>query len=127
MLMKTYHVYILTNRHRTVLGTGVTGDLQRRVRAHANGEGSTFTARYRVTDPIYVEAYGQVGDAIRREKEIEGCRRGKKMVLVRSENLTLQALAVGVRAHAGLRRGEKAMLSLLGGLKALGYGRRLPA
>lgn len=90
--MGSYHVYILTNRHRTVFYVGVTGDLERRVWAHANGEGSVFTSRYRVTDLIYAEAYGQVEDAIQREKEIKGWRREKKLALVRATNPELRTL-----------------------------------
>jgi len=43
---KEYFVYIITNRYNTVLYTGVTGDLERRVWEHKQGL-SSFTASYR--------------------------------------------------------------------------------
>jgi len=92
--VKTYHVYILTNRYRTVFYTGVTGDLERRLAEHGRGEGSTFTARYRVHDLVHAEAYPHILDAICREKEIKGWARAKKLALIRAENPHLRTLAL---------------------------------
>ena len=90
--MRTYHVYVISNRYRTVFYTGVTGDLPRRLAQHACGECGGFTARYRVTDLVYMETYGQVEDAIRREKQLKRWRREKKLALIRSVNPSLEAL-----------------------------------
>jgi putative endonuclease len=92
MSARTYTVYILTNRYRTVYYIGVTNDLVRRLRAHRSGRGSGFTARYRITDLIYIEAYPTPRDAIRREKQLKGWRRAKKLALICAVNPDLATL-----------------------------------
>jgi len=91
-MARTYHVYILSNRHRSVLYIGVTGHLARRLRQHKKGIGSAFTKRYNVTDLIYAESYAQVDDALRREKQLKRWTRQKKLTLVRCQNPTLETL-----------------------------------
>lgn len=87
-----YFVYILTNAGGTVLYVGVTNDLCGRVDEHASGVGCAFTKKYRVHQLLYFEEYGEVRQAIAREKEIKGWRRRKKEALVRSMNPTLENL-----------------------------------
>jgi len=82
--MKTYYVYIATNRSRT-LYTGVTNNLQRRHLEHAHGE-SKFTAQYSINRIVYYESYADIRDAITREKQIKGWRRSKKVALIESAN-----------------------------------------
>ncbi|WP_276135151.1 GIY-YIG nuclease family protein [Polluticoccus soli] len=96
--MKRYYVYITTNQHRTVLYTGVTGFLQRRMDQHwydALFEGMHFTGRYQSFYLIYFEEYNHPDTAIAREKEIKGWRREKKLKLIRSSNPTLEFLPTG--------------------------------
>ncbi len=83
---KEYFVYIKTNKYNTVLYTGVTNDLMRRVWEHKQGFGSTFTSRYRVTRLVYYESYENINLAIAREKQIKGGSRQKKIDLVNSLN-----------------------------------------
>ncbi len=92
-MARTYHVYIMSNRHRTVLYIGVTGDLAHRVHAHKDVTGSAFTKRYNVTDLIYAEPYEQVDDALRREKQIKRWTRVKKWALIRRTNPSLETLS----------------------------------
>ncbi len=84
--MRTYYVYILTNMNNTVLYTGVTNDLYRRVGQHRGGKGSKFTARYNAMKLVYYETYGDVYDAIAREKQIKGGSRQDKIDLVKGLN-----------------------------------------
>ncbi len=86
--MKEYFVYIITNANKTVLYTGITNNLERRLAEHKNGEGidSVFTARYSVKYLLYFERYQRILDAIAREKEIKGWRREKKNRLIESVN-----------------------------------------
>ncbi len=91
--MKTYYVYITSNRHRTVFYTGMTNDLGRRIREHKTGIGSRFTSFYRVGDLLYLEDYGEVKHAIAREKEIKGWRREKKVRLIQQLNPEMKDLA----------------------------------
>ena len=94
--MKSYYVYIATNRYRTVFYTGMTNDLRRRIAQHKSGTGSRFTAQYRVRDLIYFEEYRRVQEAIAREKEIKRWRREKKLALVRSQNPEMRDLAAAL-------------------------------
>ena len=74
--MAEYYVYIMTNDSHT-LYTGVTNNLQRRVREHRTGDGSGFTSKYRVSQLVYYETTNDVRIAIAHEKEIKGWRREK--------------------------------------------------
>lgn len=78
-------VYILANRWRTVLYTGVTHDLVRRVWQHRQ-QRSGFTARYRVTQLVWYGAYGDPVRAIAREKQIKAGSRAKKVALIEAMN-----------------------------------------
>ena len=52
-----YYVYILTNKLNTVLYTGVTSDLMKRVYEHKEKLVSGFTARYKVNKLVYYEVF----------------------------------------------------------------------
>jgi putative endonuclease len=69
-----------------VLYVGVTGHLARRVWDHKNIQVPGFTARYRVTELVYFEAFGDIRAAIAREKQIKGWLRTKKVALIESFN-----------------------------------------
>lgn len=81
-----YCVYILTNKHHTVLYTGVTSDLYNRVLEHRTKVYPGFTAKYNVNKLVYFEQYGDVNEAIDREKQIKGGSRQKKIDLINSQN-----------------------------------------
>jgi putative endonuclease len=85
-MSNTYYVYILTNKHNTVLYTGVTNDLERRMQEHCSPENRGFTARYNVHKLVYYEEFEDVLEAIAREKQIKGGSRQKKIDLVNSIN-----------------------------------------
>ncbi|MDR1808672.1 MAG: GIY-YIG nuclease family protein [Propionibacteriaceae bacterium] len=81
-----YHVYILTNDRRTVLYTGVTNNLARRVWEHRHGEGGRFTSRYRCRRLVYAQETKYVHDAVRWERTIKGWTRAKKIALINQVN-----------------------------------------
>ncbi|WP_217988400.1 GIY-YIG nuclease family protein [Aliifodinibius salipaludis] len=85
-MVKTYHVYIMTNVHHTVLYTGVTGDIIKRGWQHKKQLIEGFTKRYNCTKLIYVEEYNYPQDAIDREKQIKRWTRKKKEVLIQRIN-----------------------------------------
>ena len=68
---KQYCVYILTNSRHTVLYTGVTNNLKRRILEHESKTGSSFTKRYNVDQLVYFECGDNVNIAIAREKQIK--------------------------------------------------------
>ncbi len=82
---KQYCVYIMANDHNTVLYTGVTNDLQRRVSEHRGGKG-WFTKKYNVTKLVYFEYGDDINAAILREKQIKAGSRQKKIDLINSTN-----------------------------------------
>src|SRR5262245_1885409 len=83
--MKTYFVYIMSNKSRR-LYTGITSTLGQRVYQHKNKVLPGFTARYKFDILVRFEEYSHVMDAIAREKEIKSWRREKKLKLILAEN-----------------------------------------
>jgi putative endonuclease len=72
----------MTNVHNTVLYTGVTNNLQRRVLEHRAGKGSAFTKKYNMSKLVYFECGDDINAAIFREKQIKAGSRQKKIELV---------------------------------------------
>ena len=83
--MKQYYVYIMTNRSET-LYTGVTSDLQKRVFQHKNHLVAGFTSKYKINRLVYYEMTQDVHEALKREKQIKGWLRLKKIYLIESLN-----------------------------------------
>jgi putative endonuclease len=84
---RRFYVYIMTNGPKAaILYVGMTGDIRRRVCQHKNKRVSAFTGRYNLTRLIYFECFVYPDVAIRREKEIKGWRRSKKLKLIESMN-----------------------------------------
>ncbi len=83
-----YYIYILTNKAKTVLYTGVTNNLKERLYHHRNPLpfSKSFTAKYKCFYLLYYEHYFQIDDAIAREKQIKGWRRSKKEKLISEFN-----------------------------------------
>ena len=81
------YVYILTNAHRSVLYTGVTNDLVRRVYEHKNHlDKGSFTSKYNAEYLVYYEITNNPEAAIEREKQIKGWNRKRKIKLIESKN-----------------------------------------
>ena len=57
MFTKQFYVYILTNKAQTVLYTGITNDLKKRIWEHNSGLGSKFAGRYGVSRLVYFEVF----------------------------------------------------------------------
>ena len=86
MTDRQFHVYIITNKNNTVLYTGVTGDLKKRVYEHRHKLADGFSKRYNLTKLVYYEPFGDPENAISREKQIKAGSRDKKMKLIASMN-----------------------------------------
>jgi putative endonuclease len=78
-------VYILFNKPRGVLYTGVTNDLLKRMVEHKQRLHG-FTAKYNVTKLGHCEYFQDIRDAILREKQIKAGNRKKKIELIESQN-----------------------------------------
>lgn len=84
-----YFVYLLKCKDGSIY-TGITNDLDERMRKHRAGIASKYTRSRGFAKLLYVEEYGTKGGALRREAEIKRWKRDKKLFLARS-------------AHAGNR------------------------
>jgi len=94
--MKSYFVYIMTNKPQGVLYNGFSGSLEGRVLQHKQKEKSrSFTARYNCTRLVYFEEFWDPIDGISREKEIKGWVRSRKIVLIESMNPEWKDLSEG--------------------------------
>jgi putative endonuclease len=90
-----YYIYILSNRKRGTLYIGVTNSVQRRVWQHKNKQAACFTRRYGVNRLVYFESFRQVENAIRRETEIKGWLRSRKIELIEANNPAWDDLSAG--------------------------------
>ena len=76
----------MTNQHHTVLYTGITNDLKRRVYEHKNKIIKGFTYRYNINKLVYYAVSDDSYHAISREKQIKAGSRKKKIQLIESLN-----------------------------------------
>ncbi|WP_284652989.1 GIY-YIG nuclease family protein [Flavobacterium terrisoli] len=89
----TYYIYILTNKTKTVLYTGVTNHLRIRLEQHKESlNTNSFTAKYNVHFLLYYEKFTWIQSAIARESEIKGWKRERKMELIKTMNPELNFL-----------------------------------
>lgn len=76
----------MTNKRNTVLYTGITSNLKKRVYEHKEKLVAGFTKRYNINKLVYYEVFGNVYGAITREKKIKSGSRQKKINLIKSLN-----------------------------------------
>lgn len=86
-------VYILTNIHNTVLYTGVTRNLQRRLAEHKLHINPGFTTKYNIEKLVYYEVYDRLDDSIHREKQLKRWHRAWKEKLINDFNPDWRDLA----------------------------------
>ena len=96
MLNKKGYVYILTNTYNTVLYTGVTSDLVKRIHEHKNKTVEGFTKKYNLHKLVYYESFEDITQAIAREKQIKGWLRSKKLLLLERLNPDWNDLYEGI-------------------------------
>lgn len=77
---------MMTNKINTVIYTGVTSDLAKRVYEHKQKLIDGFTKKYNVIKLVYYEIMDGIENAIAREKQIKGGSRKKKLDLTRNIN-----------------------------------------
>lgn len=85
MSSKYYYIYILTNKINTVLYSGVSGNLTKRVHQHRH-KTSGFTAKYNVHKLVHYEIFDESYEAIKREKQLKAGSRRKKIELINKFN-----------------------------------------
>ena len=80
-----YYVYIMASASG-VLYIGVSNDLVRRAEEHRQDLIEGFTKKYKCHKLVYYEHFTNINDAIRREKELKGWKRFRKVNLLVSTN-----------------------------------------
>ena len=90
--MKEGYTYILSNKNRTVLYVGATGNLKSRMELHIEGKASKFTKRYNVNELLYFERFNNYHEAFVREKQIKNWKSVWKWNLIKSQNQELKNL-----------------------------------
>lgn len=91
-----FATYIMSNKRRTVLYTGMTNNLIRRVSEHKSRIVEGFTKKYNCDDLLYFELFETPMQAIVREKQIKGMLRLKKETLIKLQNPKLIDLYEGL-------------------------------
>ena len=81
-----YYVYILSNQTSTVLYTGVTNNLERRLSEHCSKSNNGFTSKYSINKLVYYDSTNDIRAAIAREKQIKNYSRRRKNRLIESVN-----------------------------------------
>ncbi|MBU1039437.1 GIY-YIG nuclease family protein [Patescibacteria group bacterium] len=85
-MIKRCYVYIVTNKSNTVLYTGVTNNLDRRMHEHKNKLVPGFTNKYKVNKLVFFEEFSSPQQAITVEKKIKGWTRQRKIDLIKTIN-----------------------------------------
>jgi len=91
-MYKIYYIYIAVNQRNTVIYTGVTSNLERRMQEHKLKMIKGFTKKYNVDKLVYYETFDNPVKAIAREKEIKRWTRIKKEILIEKINPKYQEL-----------------------------------
>ena len=78
---RKWFVYILNCADGT-LYTGITNDIDRRIKAHNAGTASKYTRVRRPVSIVYSEEVETKGDALRRELQIKRLTRSEKMAII---------------------------------------------
>ena len=91
-MIKNGFVYMMMNKTNTVVYTGVTNNLKKRVFEHREKLTGGFTQKYRVNKLVYFEIFSEIMEAITREKQIKAGSREKKIKLIQSMNPQLRDL-----------------------------------
>lgn len=65
------------------LYSGITNDLEGRLKAHNGGTGAKYTFGRRPVTLVYSERYGSVSEARKREAQIKGWPKNKKEQLIK--------------------------------------------
>ncbi len=93
--MRKSYIYLMTNKNNTVIYTGVTSNLLRRVFQHKTKFYKGFTARYNCDKLVYFEEFYAIIQAIAREKQIKAGSRKRKEQLINSMNPEWKDLSDG--------------------------------
>lgn len=85
----TYYMYIVCCSDKSFY-TGITNNIQRRIQDHNTGNGSVYTAKRRPVILVYIEKFSTRKDACKRETQIKGWTKQKKIHLIQHKHPNAQ-------------------------------------
>lgn len=77
-----YFVYLIECSDKSIY-TGITTNVERRFNEHKNKKGGHYTSLKQVVRILYTEQYSTRAEALKREAQIKGWRREKKLALIK--------------------------------------------
>ncbi|KKS26023.1 MAG: Excinuclease ABC C subunit domain protein [Parcubacteria group bacterium GW2011_GWC2_42_6] len=80
-----YYVYLIQCEDESIY-TGITNNLERRFKEHADKIGGHYTRAHKVKKILYSEKYPTRSDALKREAQIKSWKRERKLALIRLKN-----------------------------------------
>jgi putative endonuclease len=84
--MKRGWVYIMANRYRGTIYTGVTSSLPHRTMQHRDQTGSEFAAKHGCVRLVHFEEHAGIAAAILRERQLKKWNRDWKIRLIEEHN-----------------------------------------
>ncbi|PIU14596.1 hypothetical protein COT20_02650 [bacterium (Candidatus Gribaldobacteria) CG08_land_8_20_14_0_20_39_15] len=82
LLSNRSYLYFLLCKDNSIY-TGITNNIERRFLEHKNKKGGHYTSSREVVKIIYKEEYLTQQEALKRERQIKGWRREKKLALIK--------------------------------------------
>ncbi len=83
---RQFWIYIVASQRNGTIYIGVTNDLARRAWEHAEGKVAGFTQKYNLKKLVYYEEFPSITGAIKREKQLKGWKRERKLDLIEAHN-----------------------------------------
>ena len=84
--MNTSYIYLLSNKNNTVIYTGITSDLIKRIYQHKNKIYKGFSSKYSCNKLVYFEEFSNLELDIEREKQLKSGNRKRKEDLINKNN-----------------------------------------
>ncbi len=77
-----WFTYLLLCKDKSIY-TGITNNLEQRFSHHRRGKGGHYTRSHKAAELLYAEQFKTKSEALKREAQIKGWRREKKLNLVK--------------------------------------------
>lgn len=90
-----FYVYIL-ECHDQTLYTGYTVDIEDRIKVHNDGLGAKYTRGRLPVKLVYQEVLASKSEAMKREYQIKRYTRSKKLKLIETYNINIQANPINI-------------------------------
>ena len=81
-----YYLYLALCSDKSIY-TGISDNPERRILEHKAGRGGRYTRSHKVTKILYTEEFETKSEALKRERQIKGWRRDKKLNLIKFGHL----------------------------------------